>query len=1034
MSIVDLSIKRPVLVTMILVVFVLFGVLAYFNLPLSLIPDVKIPLATVTVVYPGAGPQVIESQITNKIEDEVSALSQLDTITSYSIEGASIVTIQFKIGKDENLAKEEVREKVDGILDQLPSGARRPVVTKLDVTALFPAMNILAEGEMDPTTLHTLADKVVKARLAQIEGIGRVDLGGGREREVRVELGRADVFDRSIPLLQIAGLLQAANVEIPGGSFKEDGQDLSVRLKGQFQSVDDIRNLDVPTRSGVVKLRQIADVRDSYKEVRERIMFFDKDSGARSNDAVLLKILKNPSANTVSVVNNVKAALPGIEKDLGGQVHLRVVSEDATFVRDSVMDTFFNVFLSVGLTALVLLFFLHDLRSTLIVVIAMPFSLIATFWIMRMLGLSFNILSLMGLATSTGILVSDSVIVLENIFRHKSLGAGRSESASKGSREVMVAVVAATLTHVAVFVPMANMAGVMGRTMGDFAYTIVAATLFSLLMCFTLTPMMASRMLPEKVKEPGPIGRLLERMFASWERGYGTAIKAIVANKRRSVIVVAVSLVALAGSVALSPALRFELMPATDGGKVQLLVELPVGSGIGETGRVLGEIESHLKDYKEVSRILTDLGYQSDLDKDVNLARMDVLLVPKTKRALSNEAIAASFNEKLSDIPGATIKVTPISEIALGVGGMSSPIDFSLQGKDNDILQELTPRITAAMAQVPGLVNIDASARPGKPELTFEPDRKRISEDGLTVQEVALSLRAAVDGMVLSTYKEAGSEYDIRVALKDGSLRSIDDLKNVPVVGARGTYPLSHYARLSLTSGSNRITHSDKIGSVTFTADLLPGTSQGEAQTAVDAKIASLHLPTGYVVKSAGIAKIFQETVRDLIQVFVLAIVLVLMILAGTLENFRQPVIILSTVPLALIGVILAVVLTGTTLNVLAMLAVVMLIGLAVTNAILILEYSNQLRAGGKDVGEALVLACSAKLKPILMSSIAIILSLMPMALGFGASGAEMRQPMGIVTIGGVAMSTLLTLFLIPALEKLTAGRRTVRKELPNEA
>ena len=262
------------------------------------------------------------------------------------------------------------------------------------------------------------------------------------------------------------------------------------------------------------------------------------------------------------------------------------------------MDTFFNVFLSVGLTALVLLFFLHDLRSTLIVVIAMPFSLIGTFWIMRMLGLSFNILSLMGLATATGVLVSDSVIVLENIFRHKALGAGKSESASKGSREVMVAVVAATLTHVAVFVPMANMAGVMGRTMGDFAYTIVAATLFSLLMCFTLTPMMASRMLPEKVKEPGRFGRLLEGMFASWERGYGRAVRVVTANKLRSAIVVAASLAALVGSVSLSRALKFELLPSTDGGKVQILAELPLGSGITETGRVLGEIESHLKDYQ----------------------------------------------------------------------------------------------------------------------------------------------------------------------------------------------------------------------------------------------------------------------------------------------------------------------------------------------------------------------------------------------------------------------------------------------------
>ncbi len=1033
MSIVDLSIKRPVLITMILVVFVLFGVIAYFAIPLSLLPDIRLPVSTIQVIYPGAGPRVIEGQVTNKIEDEMSTISQVDSITSYSIEGASIVTVQFKLGKDENLAKEEVKEKVDGILDKLPSGARRPVITKMDVTALFPVMNILVEGNIDPTTLHTLADKTVKTRLAQIEGIGRIDLAGGREREVRVELGRGDVFDRTVPLLQIAGLLQAANVEIPSGSFKEDGQDLSVRLSGQFQSVDDIRDLDVPTRSGIVKLRQIADVRDSYKEVRERVTFFDNGAGVRSGDAVLLKIIKNPSANTVGVCDKIRAALPDMEKELGGRVHLRIVSEDATFVRDSVMDTFLNVLLSVGITALVLLFFLHDLRSTLIIVIAMPFSIVATFWVMRILGLSFNILSLMGLATATGILVSDSVIVLENIFRHKSLGAGKRESASKGSREVMVAVVAATLTHIAVFIPMANMSGIMGRTMGDFAYTIVAATLFSLIMSFTLTPMMASRILPEQVKEPGRLGRLFERMFNSWERGYGRAVKAIVATKPRSLIVVAAALIVFVGSLALGKNLKFELVPATDGGKVQLLVELPLGSGIEETGRVLGEIESRLKASNEVSRILTDLGYQSDLDRDVNLAKMDVVLVPKAKRTRSNKAIAAAFTERLSDIPGATIRVAPVSEINFG-GGQGSVINFTLQGKDTSVLEELAPRVKEAMQEMPGLVNVDAGLQPGKPEITFEPDRKRISEDGLTVQEVALSLRAAVDGMVLTTYREGSDEFDVRVSLKGSGLRSLDDLKNVPVVGARGTFPLSHYARLSLTSGANRITHSDKVPSVTFTADLLPGYSQSAVQAALDAKITGLHLPSGYVTKSAGVAKAFQETVRDLIMVFVLAIVLVLMILAATLENFRQPAIILSTVPFALSGVILAVALTGATINVLAMLAVVMLIGLAVTNAILILEYSNQLRAQGKDVGEALVLACSAKLKPILMSGMAIMFSLVPMAVGFGASGAEMRQPMGIVTIGGVLMSTILSLFLIPALEKLTLGRRAGVKESTDEA
>jgi HAE1 family hydrophobic/amphiphilic exporter-1 len=1017
---------------MFLLLFVVFGGIAYFNMPLSLIPTPKVPYVTVQTVYPGAGPLVIESQVTKKIEDEIAALAQLDSITSYSIEGASIISVKFKIGKDEDLATQEVKDKVDGILDQLPSGAKRPTITKLDIGSIFPVMNIVLEGNVDATQLRSLADNVVKDRLAQVEGVGTVEIAGGREREIRVELGHLDVFDRSLSLLQIAGLLQAANLEVPAGSLKEDNQDLSVRFRGEFGSVGEMADLDLPSRTGVVKLRQVADVRDAAKEVRERVVFLDNEAGTRNGDAVLLKILKNPSANTVKIVDQVRAALPAINKDLDGKAKLRIIGEDATFVRDSVNDTLVNVGLAIGLTALVLLFFLHDLRSTFIVILAMPFSIVSTFMIMRAMGLSLNILSLMGLSTATGILVSDAIVVLESIFRYKALGAGKVESASKGTGSVAVAVVAATLTHIAVFVPMANMSGVLGTVMKDFAYTIVFSTIFSILMSFTLTPMMASRILPARPPEPGRIGRGLDRMFAAWERVYSASIRAIVANKKRSAIVVVVTIVLFVVSMAFAPLLKFELLPQTDGGKIQILVELPLGSGMDKTASVLEAIESKVKEYKEVSRIITDLGYQSDMDRDVNLARMDVTLVPKTERRLSNKDLAARITAKLSDIPGAAIKVSSVSEIS--VGGELMPVDFSVQGPDNEVLQIIGTKVRAALNHVPGLVNLDSSSRPGKPEISFMPDRKAISEDGLTVQEVALTLRAAVDGIVLSTYKEGGNEYDIRVTLKDGSLRSMQDLRDIPVVGPRGVYPLSHYASFEFTAGYSKIVHQDRAKSIEFTADLLPGIAQSTAQAAVTAALATIELPPGYIIENLGGAQLLQETVRDLVGVFVLAVLLVFMILSGTLENFRQPLLILSTVPLALIGVVGAGLLTGKTINVLAMLAIVMLVGLAVTNAILILEYYNTRRDEGLGVGEALVEACKAKLKPILMSNIAIILSLMPMALGIGASGAEMRQAMGIVTAGGIVSSTLLSLFLIPALENLTVGKRAVHKETTNEA
>ena len=763
------------------------------------------------------------------------------------------------------------------------------------------------------------------------------------------------------------------------------------------------------------------------------MVFLDNEAGTRNGDAILLKVLKNPSANTVKIVDQIKAALPGIEKDLGGKARLRIIGEDATFVRDSVDDTLFNVVLAIALTALVLLFFLHDLRSTLIIVLAMPFSIIATFMIMRAAGISLNILSLMGLSTSTGILVSDAVVVLESIFRYKSLGAGKAEAASRGTREVTVAVIASTLTHIAVFVPMANMSGVMGSTMGDFAYTIVFATVFSVLMSFTLTPMMASRILPERTPEPGRLGRLLDRMFASWERGYAASVRALVANKRRSAAVVSASLLLFVASAALFPSLKFELLPQTDGGKIEILVELPLGSDIDRTASVCETIESRLKGYREVGRILTDLGYQSDMDKDVNLARMDVTLVPKTRRKLGNKDLAALFTEKLSDIPGASIRVSPLSEISMG-GGNMSPVDFMIQGPDNAVLQGIGLRVMDALSRVPGLVNVDSSSRPGKPELSFVPDR-RIDFGG----------RAHGAGGRPDAPRGRGrnSALDLQ-----GGRRRIRHTRHAqerfpaqhrgsaqhPRRRAPRRLPLSHYASLEFTDGYSKIMHSDRAKSIEFTADLLPGTVQSAAMAAVSAALARIEFPSGYSVRDTGTAQIFKETVRDLAGVFVLAVVIVFMILAGTLENFRQPLLILATVPLFVIGVVAAVALTGKAVNVLAMLGIVMLIGLAVTNAILILEYYNRLRGEGSGVAEALVESCKVKLKPILMSNTAIIMSLLPMALGVGASGAEMRVPMGIVTIGGLVSSTFLTLYIIPALENLTAGRRIAHKESRHEA
>ncbi|WP_020611867.1 efflux RND transporter permease subunit [Sediminispirochaeta bajacaliforniensis] len=1028
MHIVDISIKRPVLTITLIAAFIVFGILAYLRISVSLFPDIKAPYVTIQTVYPGASPQVIESQITERIEDQISAIANLESITSYSMDSVSLVTVEFTYGKDENLALQEVKDKVEVIISELPDDAERPAISKVDIASSMPVMNIVLEGDMTPTELYTYASTTGSSGLAQVSGVGSVEVSGGQEREIHVELDRTATFSRSIPLTQIVSMLAAANVELPGGSLKMNKEDFPVRFKGEFNELDAIRDLDVESGVGTFKLRQLADVVDSHAEVKERTVLFDKKDNIRNDNALLIQIIKNPTANTIDVVDGVMKRIKSLEAESSGRVSFKVVKEDASFVRDTVNDTLSNVYLGILFTGLVLLIFLHDLRSMLIVAISMPFSIISTFLIMNAMGISLNILSLMGLSSATGTLVANSVVVLENIFRYKELGHNRLESASRGTKEVMMAVFASTLTNIAVFVPLANMSGTMGATLSNFAYTIVIATLFSIFVSFTLTPLMASRMLPEKVKKEGRIGSFLENFFTSWERFYAATLRVILKNRFRSALVVAATIALFMFALSKGSGVNFELMPTTDGGKIGINVELPQGSELESTATTLKAIEDRLAEYPEVETLLTTLGSTGSLDQDVNLARMEVFLNPKSERSASNSAIAARAIRDLADIPGAEIRVSPISEISVDAAG--SPIDLYLRGSDTDTLLDLAERMREAITQVPGTMNTMLSSKQGKTEIIFEPDRKRIAADGLTVQSVAMSLRMAVDGYVATTYKTGGEEYDVRVMLKDSELLDIEDLKNIPVVSAGGVKPLSRYADIYFSNGYNQIMRTDKVRTIEISAGLLPGYSQGAVLNQVMAAVGAIDLPAGYSVRAAGTSESLNDTVTDLVTVFFIAIILTYMLLSAILESFVQPLFILATVPLSIIGIIGASLATGAVLNFVAMLGVIMLIGIVVNNAILILDYYNQLKRSGKSSHDALIEACPTKLKPILMSNIAIILGMLPMALGIGASGAEMRQPMGIVIIGGIISSTLMTLWVIPSLELLLSRHHLKSKRV----
>jgi HAE1 family hydrophobic/amphiphilic exporter-1 len=1012
----DLSIKRPIMMTMFLLVFILFGGIAYFSLNLNLMPDVEVPFVTVQTVYPGAGPQELESEVTKKIEDAVSTISQIKALVSYSLEGVSIVQIEFELDKDVDIANQETKDKVDAILNDLPNDAETPIIQKFEIGA-DPVVDLVLTGNMSPVELYELADKNLKDRFSQINGVASVDIVGGQEREIKIELDNRIVYQNSISLLQLSQILAAENVDIPGGNFKRSTQEYTARLNGKYSSIEALKNLEINTPYGKKKLEKIANITDTGEEVRIRSTFFQNATKSKENNVVILSVIKAKDGNTVELAEEIRNLLPELRKELPESAKLEVVTDKSEFIEASVEDTLTNIGLGVILTALVLLFFLHDLRSTIIAALSMPFSIISTFMLLDISGYSLNVMTLMGLSTSVGILVANSIVVLENIFRHKEMGSGKKEAAGKGTSEVVIAVIASAMTNIVVFLPLANMSSLIGSVFKEFALTVTYATVFSIIVSFTLTPMLASIILPEHDTKKHKIGEWLEKLFKGWERTYQKSLKVIVKNRLTGGITVAAALVMFFASLFIAAQLSFEFMPLMDEGLISVEVELPQGYNLEQTTELLEKAERKIVSHEEVKNTLTQIGKINDLNQGTNLALIKIQLVDAEEREISTNEMVTIFIRELSNIPNAMLRVSATNS---GAGGNMAPVELYLQGTDLAKLENYKSELEAKLKAIEGLTNLNTSSRAGKPEITLLPDRVKLANAGLTAYDLAMTLRAGMEGLTPTKFSDGGEEYEIRISLNDESVDSPEKIANMAVVTRSGNYTMNQLAEIKFTEGYSRILHRDKAKTIQFTGNVAEGFALGDIVNEVEKKISTMELESGYSISWAGTAEMMNEVILDMGFAFIIALVLTYMLLAAILESFTQPLMILATIPMALIGVFLALYSSGLAISVFAMLAIVMLIGIVVNNAILLLDYTNVLVKRGYAVKDALVEACPTKLKPVIMSTIAIMLGMLPMALGIGSAGREYRQPIGVVSIGGLLISGIITLFVIPALYELT--------------
>jgi len=1009
MFLAKLSIDRPVMVTMAILVFVVFGAMAYMGMPLNLMPDVELPYVSVMTVYSGAGPREVESQVTTKLEEAVATVPQIDFTQSFSMENASIILVAFELDKDINVGSAEVKDKVDGVLRDLPDGVDRPSVQKFDFSS-FPFMDLVLTGDMDPRELYELADGPLRERLSQIKGVAQVSLSGGAKREISVQMPDRVVYQNNISLAQLNQILAAQNLDMPAGNFTKGTQEYSVRLKGEFSDVSEIANLDIPTQFGSVKLGSLAEVTDGSEKITQRAIYYNAQEKSTEDNVVRISITKSSDGNVVNIAEEVRQALPELQKTLPANAQLNVIRDDSEFTRSTVADTLSTIWMGILLTGLILLLFLHDWRSTLIVALSMPISIISTFIFLQMAGFTLNMLTLTGFSTAVGILVTNSVVVIENIFRHKDMGNNRRDAAYLGTAEITVAVMASTLTNIVVFLPIASMSSMVGGFLKEFALTVTFATIFSLISAFTITPMLASKIIPEG-KHDSKFGLKFDAVFDKFSEYYQRFMSGVLRSKSRSLGILVLSVVMLLGSFLLVPGLGFELMPAMDQGTASVTVELPEGYSLEETAKVMQTITDKASKHPEVTHVISTIGSQGFINTGTNLASADIQLCDRSERERSTLDMVSVFIKDFADIPNAQIKVSDQSNVGMGGSGIS----FYLQGQDQEVLDELKNDVMDQIRDIPGLINLDSSSRPGRTELTLYPKRGRMAEIGATVYDLAVALRTNVEGMVSTYYREGGNQYDIKVSLDEEDVDHPEKILNLSVMIMGQPYVLSQLVDVDFAPGISQLIHVDRFKTVEITGNATKGFSTGQINSQITKRLKELELPSGYQIAWGQKAKMLNETMSDMARTFLLAVLLTYMLLAAILESFAQPLIILATVPLSIIGVILALFLSGVGINLFSMLAIIMLVGIVVNNAILILDYVNVKRKEGMSSHDALLEAGKLKLKPIIMSTLAIVIGMIPMALGIGDAGREFRMSMGIVSIGGLIVSTLLTLIVIPA-------------------
>ena len=1010
MQLAEVSIRRPVLAVVMSLLIVLIGAVSFKSLSLREYPKIDEPTVTVTTRYVGASAEVVESQVTKPLEDSIAGIDAVDVITSISRAEQSQITVRFRLEKDADTAAAEVRDRTSRVRNRLPQAIEEPVIAKVEADA-FPVIWLAFSSDtLNPLQINDLVNRVVKPRLQTVTGVADVRIFGERKYAMLVSLDHARLSSYKLTPQDVEDAIRRSNLELPAGRIESTNREFSVSSQTDLTRPGQFGDIVIRSVNGFsVKLRDVAQIKEDAANDRSAVRL-------NGRPAISAGVIRQATANPLELSKGVREMIPRLKADLPGDMAIEVANDNSVFIDRSIKNVFTTIVEAVVLVALVIFVFLRTIRASIIPIITIPVSLIGAFAMMALAGFTINTLTLLALVLAIGLVVDDAIVVLENIYRHIEEGLDPFSAAIKGVREISFAVVAMTMTLAAVFAPLAFTPGRTGKLFGEFALALAGAVIVSGFVALTLAPMLSSKLLRHN-PNPSWFDRSMERMLTGLSNGYESLLTFILIRARWVVVLVMIG--SGAGIAMIYPTMKQELAPLEDRGVILATVNAPDGSTLEYTDRYARSLERFGQAYPEFDRIFANMG-----NPTVGQGSVVYRAVDWDERKRTTLEIARELGGKFNSLPG--VNAFPITPPSLGQGFRERPLNFVIQTSDSyQNLNQLTRQLMDEVAKNPGILSPDVDLRLNKPELRIEVDRVKAAELGVSIEVVARTIETMLGGRVVTRYKRDAEQYDVIVQTLAASRNTPDDIDVIQVRGRNDTMiPLSSLVKVRESVSPRELNHFGQRRSVSITANLAPDYSLGEAIKFMDETAAKVLKP-GYTTELNGTSREFKNSQGALVIVFVLALLFIFLVLSAQFESFIDPFVIMLSVPLSMIGALLALKWTGGSLNVYSQIGLITLVGLITKHGILIVEFTNQLREQGMGMQEALIKASAQRLRPILMTTGAMVLGAVPLALATGA-GAESRTQIGWVIVGGMSLGTLLAIFVVPTMYSLLA-----RKSVP---